>query len=201
MRATKELPEGYRVLTEIDLTKNKRAALLINLAAIPLVVLFGWLFLSLAGAISPSAVSTNPFLFIGSMASLLAVFGGLVLVMALTTVLHELIHGLFFKLFTKERPRYGFNGLYAYAAAPEWYLSRLQFIAVSLALLVFLTLVGVALMPLVPQPWVLLVVGLTMNAAGAVGDMFAAAWTLIRPANALVKDVGIGFTVYGPDVS
>jgi hypothetical protein len=200
--ATKDLPEGYRVLKEIDLSKNKKVALLINLAAVPLVFLFGWLFLNLARTTSPSTDSTNPLLLIDGITYLLIVLIGVLLVVALTTILHELVHGIFFKLFTKERPRYGFKGLYAYAAAPEWYLPRYQFIVVSLAPLVLLTLGGVALMQFIPQPWVLLVViGLTMNAAGAVGDIFAASWTLLRPGEALVRDAGIALTVYGPDAS
>ncbi len=51
MRATKRLPEGYRALSEIDLSKNERVSVLLNLLALPFLFAFGWLFLVLTHAL------------------------------------------------------------------------------------------------------------------------------------------------------
>src|SRR6266699_209791 len=79
-----------------------------------------------------------------------------VITLCVVLILHELTHGLFFWLFTKSRPAFGFKGWYAYAAAPGWYLPRAQFLVVVGAPLTLLSLLGEALLLLVPWavvPW------------------------------------------------
>lgn len=69
------------------------------------------------------------------------------LVVVLAVISHELIHALFFRFFTGEWAIFGFKGIYAYAAAPQWYIPRNLHIAVALAPLVILSLLGVLLIP------------------------------------------------------
>jgi hypothetical protein len=114
-------------------------------------------------------------------------------------VLHELIHGLFFWLFTRTRPAFGFKGAYAYAAAPGWYIPRSQYIIVGLAPLVLITLGGFALLVVVPAwliPALLFVV--VMNGAGAVGDIAVVGWLLVQPRATLVHDLGDAVAIYRP---
>ncbi len=53
-------------------------------------------------------------------------------VLIVTLVLHELVHGLCFWSFTRDRPRFGWKLIYAYAAAPGWYLPRGRYLTVAL---------------------------------------------------------------------
>lgn len=124
---------------------------------------------------------------------------GLVL-MAVVVVLHEAIHGLLFWRFTGDRPRFGFKGLYAYAAAPGWYLPRNQHLVVALAPLLLITLGGLLMIALIPTAAVLpLVLVVALNAGGAVGDLVAAIWLLRADAAALVQDTGDSMVIFAAE--
>lgn len=194
-QALRELPAGYAAAGTIDLSKNKWLAIAVNLAAVGLFFGFGWLFAAAAAWLRPDWLNFNlevsgP----GRLFGLLALLIGLI---AAQVALHELIHGLFFWRFTGARPRFALKLMYAYAAAPDWYLPRYQHLVTALAPLVVMTAAGLALLPVVPARLVpALLFVLTANAAGAVGDMLVAAWLLRQPPTALVRDIGDAITVY-----
>lgn len=99
--------------------------------------------------------------------------------------------------FKGSRPRFGFKGVYAYAAAPGWYPPRDQHLAVALAPLLVITLLGVVLLAVAPVALVLpLVLLVTLNIVGAVGDLVVALWLLRHERTALVEDTGDAVTVY-----
>ena len=108
------LPSGYRRIGGVDLLQDRRSMLIVNLGAIVIALLLLLLGLRL-----------HPFRFsIRSMPSFLLWFflllGGLVLYI----ILHELIHGIFMRHYSGLRPRYGFNGLYAYAGSDAFLTER-----------------------------------------------------------------------------
>lgn len=196
-QALPELPAGYAAGGTVDLSKNRWLAIAVNLAAVGLFFVFGWLFVAVAVWLRPDWRSlaltvTGPGQLVGLLAAMLAL-------VALQVTLHELIHGLFFRLFTGARPRYALKLMYAYAAAPDWYLPRNQHLVTALAPLVLMTAAGLGLLPVVPArliPALLFV--LAANAAGAAGDMVVAGWLLRQPSSALVRDAGDAITVYHP---
>ncbi|WP_178917747.1 DUF3267 domain-containing protein [Natronomonas gomsonensis] len=114
---------------------------------------------------------------------------------------HELVHGLAMRLYGG-RPRYGlglsyFVFPYAYATAEDRF-TRNQFLVITLAPLVVLTLVGTPLMVALELPW--LAVPLAANAGGAVGDVWMALTMLSYPSTVTVLDTRTGLSVYGqPD--
>jgi hypothetical protein len=113
-------------------------------------------------------------------------------------VLHEAIHGLFFWVFTRSRPVFGVKLLFAYAGAPDWYIPRNQYSIVGIAPLVMISLVGFLLIPLIPLSTAqILLFGMVMNAAGAVGDIYVCGRVLRLPPDVLVRDTGFVFDVYG----
>lgn len=115
-------------------------------------------------------------------------------------VLHEIVHGLFFWLFTGSRPVFALKIVYAYAGAPDWYLPCRQYMVVGVAPLVVITALGVLLLAVVPQGWLLPVLLFTaLNAGGAVGDLGVAAWLLVQPAACLANDEGDRVTLYRPE--
>ncbi|MCZ7544566.1 MAG: DUF3267 domain-containing protein [Anaerolineae bacterium] len=122
------------------------------------------------------------------------------LLVLLVLPLHELCHGLAFRLLGVGRVRYGIklSRLVLYAApAGEAYFRRDAFIAATLAPLAAITLLGAAGLLLSPPGlhlfWALAV---ALNAGGAVGDMAAVALVRRYPPSTLVRDFGTAFAVY-----
>lgn len=197
MRATKMLPDSYREIAVTDLSKNRSLMLGLTLCGLLLFFVFGYLFWSAANLLVPGFIGSGRVtvdLWIA-----LEVIGVLAVIVIAILLLHELTHGLFFWLFTRELPVFGLKALFAYAAAPNWYIPRVPFIIIGLAPIVLLTLLGLALIPLVPPLIILaLVFALTMNATGAVGDLYIVIFLLTRPAIVIVRDYGDGMAYYGP---
>jgi hypothetical protein len=190
-----ELPDAYYAVASLDLAHDRRIQVALTLVGIPLVIIFGVLFITAAVALRPPGDLVLGGQLRGLQALLVLV--ALLAVIVLVTVMHELVHGLFYWLFTGTRPHFGFKGLHAYAAAPEWYIPRERFLVVGLAPLVLLSLGGLAAIPFIPLLLVpALVLALIFNAVGAVGDLYASIWVLAHPRALLAHDTGDAITLY-----
>jgi hypothetical protein len=64
---------------------------------------------------------------------------------ALSFTIHELIHGVFFWVFTRNRPVFALCLFYAYSAAPNWYIPARQFMIIALGPLVIIGAIGMLL--------------------------------------------------------
>ncbi len=201
MQACKTLPPNYQTYKTLDLSQNKLATLGLNIIGLGGFGLFGWLALLLLRASRPDAVEIAwkvgvKLEIIGALQAVAVVIG----IQIVMVVLHEAAHGAFFWYFTRERPAFGLELPFAaYAAAPDWYLPRRQHLAVGLAPFVLITLVGLALLPVIPAPAVpVLLLIMVTNAAGSIGDFVMVAWLLAQPKGILVQDTGAAITIYGP---
>jgi hypothetical protein len=202
MQSTQLLPEGYREAGTVDLKKDRRLLILFNIAAIILLVVAGLLFLIITARLRPGAV-TEPMLAldleIRSLTGMIVFAAWVLGLTAFYVVVHEAVHGVFFWLFTRSKPVFAIKWNYAYAAAPGWYIHRNPFLVTTLAPLVFITLVGLVFIAVGPAGWLLPVwFIITMNAAGAVGDLLVAGWLLLKPTSGLVQDRGDAITLYLP---
>jgi hypothetical protein len=199
MNAMKDLPVDYQHQKTLDLS-NSHTVFLLNILAIPLLFLFGWFF----GRIIIWLHSLNPFQ--NGFWGLISTFsgGGLILILVsiiLMLVVHELIHGMCFWLFTRERPTFALRSGYAFAAAPEWYLPKKQYIVVGLSPLIVISVVCLIVTLFIPPamaPFPLFVA--TFNAAGSLGDMIVVAWVSAQSGAILVRDLGDKFSSYAPGV-
>jgi hypothetical protein len=196
IQASKTLPDNFTLFHTLNLA-NRKLMIGMNVVGVILLFIFGWLFVGIA-------VALNPEFFWLEMQILARTLSlpAFLLTMVLIIVLHELCHALFFWLFSRERPKIGFNFLYAYAAAPDWYFPRNQFVLIGLAPVLLLTWVGVVAMPFVHfaiMPHIIL--ALTINAAGAIGDFIVVMWVLGQPANILLRDEGTVISGYLGNVS
>lgn len=202
MQATKTLPEDYQAYATIALAKNKRLFLFLNLSGLVLFVGFGWLFVQIAMQQRPAVAPLLHVIDTTSSGGILFTLPivwipGALVAFFLVPVLHEAAHGLFFWLFTRERPRFAYKVLYAYAAAPDWYLPRGPYLLVGLAPLVLLSLLGVALLPVLPLSLLPgLLACLVLNAAGAVGDIAMIGWLFLQPPTTMARDTGDAVTLY-----
>ncbi|MGE5123521.1 MAG: DUF3267 domain-containing protein, partial [Acidobacteriaceae bacterium] len=177
MRATKIIPEDYHYCKTLNLS-SPRVALWLNLAAVPLLFLFGWLF----GRLIIVIRSLNPFPN-GILHFFTTVSGWKLLAFPLSILLmlllHELVHGLFFWLFTRERPKFALRAGYAFAAAPEWYLPAPQYIIVGLSPFLIISLLSILLAAVSASSLVVYLLFIaTFNAAGALGDLIVVAWVM-----------------------
>jgi predicted metal-dependent HD superfamily phosphohydrolase len=193
MQPTKAPGPRYLPVTSLDMGR-KKILIALNLAGFAMLFVFGWLFFQAADAIRPEIMMPSTFLLLGG-PELLALVAGLIAVL----IAHELFHGLFFWIFTGERFELGIRPFYAFASSPEWYLPRSQFSVIGLAPFIIITLLGFALIAIVPLGAASVVlVSLVVNAAGSVGDFVVVAWLLAGRRKRLVRDTGPVITIYEP---
>ena len=199
MSATLHLPEGYRPIGTLNLTKNVRLLVYLNVVGAVLLVGFYYVFIRAALWMRPEAARQG--LAGGSLnlSGMLVVLLALIGIYVAVIVLHEGTHGIFMAWITRTRPVFAFRGYYAYAAAPGWYFPRGQYMLVSLAPLVLLSLLGLVVLAFVPAGWFLTIISfMAFNASGAVGDLAVFFWLLRQPSTCLAYDVGEAVTLYLP---
>lgn len=191
---TTHIPQEYREIGHIDLQKDKKLALLVNLLAAGMMVL---LFV-LGTVLVPPFAQLLPLLddslrFLLYMALLLV---GLVVYI----VLHELVHGVFMRAFSGVKPTYGFTLLYAYAGSTA-YFSKRHYIIIALSPVVIWGLVLLLLNLLLPVSWFWPVYFIqVMNLSGAAGDLYVTWKMLLRlPADVLTQDTGVSMTFFAPE--
>lgn len=160
------LPAGYVQSGEINLKTNKKLAITLNIVGLIVTVLVFYL-LSIFGAVVRSGTMNIS----GSLSA-----GTMIILLGLTVfilLVHELIHGFFFWLFSRRRPVFALRPLYAYAGAPTWYFPNRQYAIITLGPLVIIGAVGLLLIMLVPVSWLLMIAFLVaLNTGGAIGDLF-----------------------------
>ncbi len=170
-----------------ELNFNKKTVFWLNLLSLP-VLIFSLEILFILGAFirGEGAVSEFP--------SLLATF---VVILFGLTPLHEALHGLCFWAYTKEKPKFGFKWWYAYAAAPEWYFTKQQYIISAICPLIIITFVGIVLFLFVPASAVFpLTFFIAANIAGSVGDIYVSFRMFCFKKETMVKDWGKGMAIF-----
>ena len=185
---TRDLPQDYTLINRLDIREN-RSLLIMNLWGVALLFV-SWIGYSrLANWINPGSLS-----FSFSASRLIDVFlniGLILLVTVVMLVVHEGLHGLCFWLFTRTKPLFAFKGFYAYAAAPDWFLPKVQYLVTGLTPLVVITLSCIALMVFLPAGWTpALFWMLVLNTSGAVGDLWMVYSLLRSPADVFARDRG-----------
>ena len=190
---TKELPDGYQPAKTVDVGE-KRFAILMNLAATLLTALVGvgGFFLKFAGD-PGSAIPdlSNVWLFEGW---LFAILVSLIVYL----VLHELTHGIVYKILTGEKLTFGLKLSCAFCGVPDVYVTRKTAL---LALLAPFTVFSVAFL----VPFFLLsgslsfsfLVLFSLHFGGCAGDLYDTFLLLFRlKGNLLMRDTGPRQTFY-----
>lgn len=176
-----ELPEGFSLIREIDMQKDKKLAVLLNVLAL----LIGAVVLIIGVLIVPLSITINlQFLIL------------LLLAMVVYMVGHEFVHGIFFKKFSGKKAHFGFTGLYAYAGS-DAYFTKKQYIIIGLAPIVVFGILFLILNILLPVRFFWFVYLLQgMNLSGAAGDLYVAILMKRLPADTLTFDSGIAMQFY-----
>jgi hypothetical protein len=125
---------------------------------------------------------------------------GLIAITFVTTIIHELVHGIAFAAFGGS-PRYGLKVKYflplAYATSPGDIFRRNAFIVIILAPLLVINIVSLLMLTIFPQaPWLIWVIA--FNTGGAIGDIWIAVQLLRCPRSIEVEDREESIAIYAP---
>jgi len=183
------LPEGYRQIRKIDLMRNKREAVVVNVLAFAITLLmiaFGFI-------ICPPF--TNFSFGISSLLTVILMVACVVVYM----ILHETVHGIFMKGFSGVKPRYGYSGLYAYAGSDALF-DRKQYLVIAFAPVVILGMILVVLNIAFYETdfWLVYIVQV-VNISGAAGDFYVGAQIGKTRGELLVRDTGTDMTLFALD--
>jgi hypothetical protein len=196
IKARRDFPDGYARFWGFDI-RQKREALFLTILGVVLLFAAWLVFFPLARSLHPNVFSFNFQANSIEMIKALIFLGELLLVTVLMLVLHEGLHGLFFWLFTGERPKFDFKIYYASAAAPDWYFPRWQYFFIALAPLVGITLLCLAVLAWLPAALAIpAFIMLLFNTSGAVGDLWVAARLVFCPRTTYVRDYGDGIDFF-----
>ncbi len=192
------LPEGYTEVKKID-AKDTKVGLIMNLIAIGIAIPFvalAFLLILLPGYELRGAplgdTSIIPML----------VF---VLSMIAYIVLHELTHGIAYKLLTKEKLTYGFTLTVAFCGVPHIYIYRRTAIIASAAPLVVFSVIflGLAAMFYFVNTMMFIVMStlFAVHLGGCCGDMYVILLMLtkFKDKRTLVRDTGPAQSFYAPN--
>lgn len=189
MQAVQVLPEGYKQIYSIDLQKNKKMAFLVNLLAV---------FIALVLIVPMHFLIPISYLFDmkNGIGNYIIRFISFLVLMVLYMVLHELVHGIAMKICGTQKVKYGFTGMYAFAGSDDYY-NKKSYVFIALAPVVFWGFVIAIINPFVPVEWFWIVYMLqVVNLSGAAGDLFVTIRFSRFPKEILVKDYGVGMTVF-----
>lgn len=183
------LPAGYRRIGGVDLVRDRRAMLAVNLAALLLMALLFVLGIFLV----PLSLRFRSGM--GALVEGILLLGAVALYM----VLHELVHGVLMRRYSGARPRYGFNGLYAYAGS-DAYFDKRSYRIIALAPVVLWGLVLFLLNLLLPRSWFWPVYLIQiLNLSGAAGDLYVCFLLHRLPADLLVQDTGVAMSFFAAE--
>lgn len=182
--STQTLPAGYIQSGQIDLKKDKRLAILLNIGAFIVFIPMFYLLSGFTALVRPDITNFSETITIGKM---LGALGLTVIVL----IIHEIIHGLFFWIFSRGMPVFALRPLYAYAGAPTWFFPKRQYAITALGPLVIIGAVGLLLLLLAPISWIPMIAFLVaLNTGGAIGDVFVFFRLLKCSPTSLANDTG-----------
>lgn len=189
MKAIGVLPEDYGEIYSLNLQKDKRTAIIVNLLALAIAAV-------MAVSMNFFVPVTSFFDMSGGIVRYFLRLAALIVLMVLYMVLHELVHGIAMKLCGTKRVKYGFTGLYAFAGSEDYY-DKKSYIFIALAPIVLWGTVLAVVNFFVPTEWFWIVYMIQLiNISGAAGDLFAAVKFSRMPKNILIQDSGVSMRVF-----
>ena len=189
--ASGSLPDDYQEVLNWKVTEKTSRVIYLNIFGLLLFFIFGLLFYSLA-----VSLGNLPGFSFG-----LLEIGPVFIAMMLTIILHELMHGLFMRIFGA-KPRYGilWKGLMFYATSPGYAYRRNNYVTIALAPFVSISILVVLGMWLLQGTLWVALLGFcgVINASGAVGDLWITTIVLRYKTTAYIMDERDGIRVFMP---
>lgn len=193
-----KLPENYRLVKTVDATKAPFAVVFNLLSLVMMVGAFAVLYFAFGTDVS---LIKEQFLtlpdFTKILALLLLVVGFIVYI-----VLHELVHGVVYKAFTKRKLTFGVTMTCAYCGVPDVFVYRTASLCALLAPFVIFSIAFIVPMFFMQNTvWFLLLAALfAMHFGGCVGDLYITVLYVFkfRDGKTLMRDTGPVQTFYLP---
>ena len=193
-----KLPENYRLVKTVDATKAPFAVVFNLLSLVMMVGAFAVLYFAFGTDVS---LIKEQFLtlpdFTKILALLLLVVGFIVYI-----VLHELVHGVVYKAFTKRKLTFGVTMTCAYCGVPDVFVYRTASLCALLAPFVIFSIAFIVPMFFLQNTvWFLLLAALfAMHFGGCVGDLYITVLYVFkfRDGKTLMRDTGPVQTFYSP---
>ena len=178
------LPEGYREALVIDANDKKQSLRLQIAVIITVAVLINLFFFTYAlPRLGEIAAGFNVIKCVG-----------FALAYPLYVILHELTHGLVYKLFTKKKLTFGFKPPSAYCGVPDVYTYRITSLSSLFAPLAVFGVVFISLFFIVGDPFskAMILILFTLHISGCTGDIYGVGLYLFRfkSPTTLRKDFG-----------
>ena len=193
-----KLPENYRLVKTVDATKAPFAVVFNLLSLVMMVGAFAVLYFAFGTDVS---LIKEQFLtlpdFTKILALLLLVVGFIVYI-----VLHELVHGVVYKAFTKRKLTFGVTMTCAYCGVPDVFVYRTASLCALLAPFVIFSIAFIVPMFFLQNTvWFLLLATLfAMHFGGCVWDLYITVLYVFkfRDGKTLMRDTGPVQTFYLP---
>jgi len=190
------LPKQYEKAFHIDLLNDKHEAIKVNLIAflilLPFIGIYFYLYHQQIITLDLQTNQTGELIF---QISLLIVSSWLLYVLYI--FIHEGIHAIMFKLFSNDKVKFGFHGLYASASMPHSYFKKYQYLMVALAPFVIMTIIFLILLTLTQnQVFLVIYILFAFHISGCTGDIYISLKLLKFSKDTYINDYGVGMTFY-----
>lgn len=180
MKSYSGKPEGYVLHRKLDLLKDRKAFIWLNILSFVVIIPFFFGFWTF----DYSTLGDFGAFFI------LPVFG-------IVIALHEWIHGVFFHRFSGKKVKYQFHGWAFSASTPGITYQKKYYLIIGLAPAVILNLLLMFFTLLLPEPFsIISYLVLAGHISGCVGDFYVTALLLKYPKDTYVEDTGTGMDFY-----
>ncbi|MDD4184002.1 MAG: DUF3267 domain-containing protein [Candidatus Izemoplasmatales bacterium] len=183
-----ELPEGYKAIKTID-AKDKKTIIWFNLVAIIMMVIAALPFLVLKPVDMSNRDMYIPFVLIVSIGMIAYI------------ILHELTHGLIYKIYTKQKLTFGLTLFVAFCGVPNIYVSKKVSLVSVLAPFVLYSVILIPTLILMPANYLYLafIIIFAVHFGGCVGDLYVTNVLLKLKGKILMNDTGPKQTFYQLD--
>lgn len=179
MRAYKTLPLGYELSDEINLETNPKnrkdmsvLSLILMVMTLPLIIFIQTTFLNIL----------DP---------LIAIIGFFILI-----IIHETIHGLCFRFYSKEKVHYQFHGFAFSASQKNIFIKKQAYIIIGLAPALVINPILILLFILNPTFRLIFFILILLHLSGCAGDFYVVYKLSKKKADTLIEDYGIGMRIY-----
>ena len=183
------LPDNYKVAKVVD-AKDAKVGIIMNLIGLLMMALVGVpLYFIRANDITSYLASLKDNFLGPYLILMLSIFGGYIIYI----ILHELTHGIAYKITTKQKLTFGFNGFVAFCGVPKIYTSRKTSLIALLAPFITYTLILLPMCFMFKDGMITLVAIFLFSAhfGGCVGDLYCTILLLFKfDKNTLVNDTG-----------
>lgn len=189
----KELPEGYVVAKVIDAT-NKKIVLIMNVAAILITI----------GIISIAYILIQPYHFFEELQQFIlsTKYWIFVFLLIFYIIVHELLHGIAYKILTKQKLKFGLTLSVAYCGVPNIYTYRKTSLIALLTPFLFFNIVYIIAFFLLQSKIDLLLCAILfgIHIGGCIGDLYDSYLFLFKYTShlTLMNDNGPTQIIYVP---